>query len=168
MEQRSHAAVAIALAISVALSSCGSGGGDSTSKASGPELTRAAFVAKANRICRQATAQSPAFPGKKSGAGLQTSTHKVLPYLNKVVHIGTSNLHSLEKLNPPAAMRADFDALIQAQKDRLFDLLQAAQSATDGDAQGFTTAFQNDQQQDRPKYVRIAKRLGLTDCARSG
>src|SRR4051812_47877528 len=125
--RRSHSCpAAVSVAVAVLLSSCG--GGSSDNAFTGPQLTRAAYVSKANRICRDAARKSPPFPGKKSGSGFVTSARTVIPYLHTVVQVNTKSLRRLKALNPPAAMRSDAEHLVEAQKNRLFDLGQALSS----------------------------------------
>jgi hypothetical protein len=155
MSLRSVGAAGVVAAVVMA----GCGGGDSSQR-----LTPAQYRAKANAICRVAAKKAVPFPGQKSGTGLVTTAKLVTPYLEKTLSVERAALASFRALTAPKSHEAAAADLVDAQAGRIVDLQQALDSARQRDARGFLTAFQNDQKQDGPRYLKAARRLGLTDC----
>jgi hypothetical protein len=147
----------------------GCGGHDSNTSASrtgaAARLTQAQYVAQATALCKRTSRNTPAFPGKRSGKGLQTTAADVLPYLEEVHSLTVNKLRAFQELQPPAAKAAAVKRLLAAEKARLLDLEAAQTAAQGGDGKAFTAAIQKDQRKDRPAYVRAALALGLEACA---
>src|SRR4051794_34631493 len=163
-------AIALACA-SVCVTACGTANNNGetsniTAPADAPRLSAVEYKRHVNKICSTAAKRTPPFPGRSSeDKGLVTHANTVVPYLRTLLAVNTEALDGISGLKPPEAQEAAVNGFIDAGKSRLVDLQQALDSALAGDAPGFTTAFQNDQREDGPRYISAAKKLGLTACA---
>src|SRR5437773_1153539 len=121
-----------ALAAVLVAAGCGggdSGGSSSAGAAKGPPLSHGEFVKKAEALCKDAAKHAPAFPGKKSGSGYQTTASKVVPYLQEVQALNENTLAGLKSLHAPAADQAGAAKLIAAQAARVKDVRDALDAA---------------------------------------
>jgi len=154
-------------ALLLAVAGCG-GHDSSTSGSKTPpasKLTKGQYVAKATALCKRTNKNTPPFPGKRSGKGLQTTVKDILPYLEEVRSLTVNKLRAFEELQAPAAQQSAVKRLLAAERARLHDLEAAQTAASSGDGKAFTAAIQKDQKTDRPAYVRAALELGLKSCA---
>jgi len=181
--QKSFAIVATTAALSgLVLAACGGSdnpavgttGSSSTTAAasgqtgSGAPLTKAAFVARANAICKSVNSQSAKLTPPTSDPTKVTS--KDLPswnqFLLKVIPYGQQQQAQLRALTPPAADQATVASIISKGDQVLADVQALQQAAAAGNVNSFKTAFQKSET-DGNAADDAATSYGLTQCGSS-
>jgi hypothetical protein len=146
--RRSAAAV---LGILVLAAGCGGGGGQ--------RLSRDAYVAKADAICRTANAQTRKLRAPTTVAGIPAYVDRALPVLD-------SAIGRLRALRPPANLEPGVKNWLGAVGDARGALAAMRTAAQQGDtakasSEGAAGASAN------RRANALAGSLGLTDCARA-
>ncbi len=139
-------------ALALAAAAAGCGGGD--------RLSQAEYVKQADAICAKYEERLDALPQPKSTADLKTLVDKGLP-------IAREGNAELNELKPPEDLEAKVEEW-HKRNDRNLELIEElGQAAEDGDEEKIQTlaseADENESQADR-----LARELGLEDCAEDG
>ena len=133
-----------------------------SSGGSGGTTSKAAFVAKADGICKAATAQAGNPPGDPSSAKASD-----LPawntYLQKTVSLGMNLVNQLKALTPPSADQATYSNIVQQEATALTDLESAQQAAASGNLSDFQAAFKKSETSGQSSS-QAASAYGMTDC----
>ncbi len=144
------AAALAASALAAPLTGCG-GSGSGT-------LSRAEFTSRANTICKRVNDQIGAVGQAKSAADVE----RIGP---GVIASEQRGLADLRRLQPPAALRRDWQRLLSDLTTLSADaakLIDAAKRADNAAAQQIASAGQ----QVQADVTSTAQRLGLTECAK--
>ena len=188
MLKRYAVVVSLAAAAGLALAACGgsdnpavgTSGSTSTTAAassgsttagqpgSGAPLTKAAFVSKANAICKSVNDASTKLTPPTSDPTKVTAND--LPawnqFLLKVIPYGQQQQSQLKALTPPAADQATVAGIIAKGDQVLADVQALQQAAAAGNVNAFKTAF-TQSENDGNAADQAATSYGLTQCGSS-
>ena len=164
--RRFASAVALVATAGLSVAACGgsstpaaSGGGSGSTGNSGA----AAFLSKANAVCKSANAQQKALKSPADNAPMSDFAD----YLGKFVSLAQNVYSQLQGVTPPASKQAAYTTYLSNFDSAISDAKKAQQAATANDKTGFESAVQT-VSKDGDKLDSEAKALGLTDCANSG
>jgi hypothetical protein len=138
-----------AAALAVGLTACGS--------SSDKELSKTDLVAKANAICKTATATGNKI---KAPASLDNPT-TAAAYFDKVAPLVEKEDHDLRALKPDSDVKADWNAYLTAEGKAVALLAKVTRKAHAKDPSGVTD-LQN--ATTGPPVQAAARKLGMTEC----
>lgn len=144
---RKVAAVLVA-ALALALASCGG---------SEPVLTRAQLTSKISVACRQALRQAQ--QQMRANARDRSGT----TFLDAILTDQHAVMDRIKHLNPPAAAKADFEALKQGVQQRI-DLIERAKGAGRADLQRAIASMQRQAEVVTRSVQAATRRLGVEGC----
>jgi hypothetical protein len=133
-----------------ALAAVGCGGG--------APLSRSELDAKADAICARYTKKIDAVPGPRTIADVPAYVVLVKPYLERGVD-------ALASLNPPASLRATYDAWMSTQREALTQTDELRRAAERNDLVGVNRMIQMLNERNKRGNA-LAAQLGADVCAK--
>jgi hypothetical protein len=160
MHARPHGSCAALLAI-VAI---GAGCGASKSAVPAPRLTQAAFVAKANALCRAFDRQSKGLERRLRALGRRRDLEGTSLALGEAIPSFRSAIYRLSRLRPPLRKEHTFRELIRLLNKDLAYLRGAYKTLGTYDLESFLVLVRRAERVER-RVQATARSLGLRACA---
>ena len=142
------------LVIAACAAIAGCGGGDQT------EVSRSAFVARADDICRQTERQF-----EKVQRTATSTPGQAERQVGALIDVSRQALSSLQELEPPAPLRAPYERYLAARERALGFLEDGRDAAAARDAPAYLAAKRK-VSSELATRLQFAREVGLEDCSR--
>jgi hypothetical protein len=150
---RSTAAALAVVAACLLVVGCGS---DDDADGEGGRLTKTAFIAKADAICKEANDRIDALPEPQT-------TEELAELGRQVLDLGREQLARLRALRPPAADEETINGAYGVIEEQLGVAEELVDAAEEGDLQGLEELLEQGERLDA-RGDRIARDYGLKEC----